>query len=153
MYLSYKANEGHIVKGGGIVSVTAFGYDLLSSILVNFNNSGKKAVSLRHFVPSDVEKVLLTKGERVISTDEFEYEFYITESSQSYLELSLYDARRIGSYDLEAQPFIDVLIKPRETHEANILVLVKAVGNEITSFVSGYEKICLLFFWTSHIDG
>ena len=33
-------------------------------------------------------------------------------------------------YDLESQSFIDSLIKPGETYEASILVLVKSENNE-----------------------
>ena len=130
LYQSHKASEGYIVQGGGIVSVATVGCDILSSIPVSFHNSGKKAVSLRRYIPAGVEKVLLVKSGEIIKHGKPEYEFYITESQEGPIEFSLHNAKKIGPYDLESQSFIDSLIKPGETYEASILVLVKSENNE-----------------------
>ncbi|MBY6191988.1 hypothetical protein KUV22_16290, partial [Microbulbifer agarilyticus] len=134
LYQSYKANEGYIVQGGGPVAVGIVDRntcEMLASIPIIFHNSGKRAVSLRRYVPAGIDEVLFVKDGKIIKDRNPTYDFYISGKQDESMIETLQKAKKFGVYDLDSYSFIDTLIEPGEIHEASIIILIHSMDNKL----------------------
>jgi len=131
-WLSYKSNDGYIVKGGGRVVVHPYKTltcNILLSIPVSYHNSGKRAVTLRRFIPADVPKVIFTKNQKMIKEVEADYKFYILEGNFTKPSNILTQLENVAEYPLDSYKHLGVLIKPNEVYEASLIITAQNYNN------------------------
>jgi len=129
---SYKSNDGYIVKGGGLVLVHPYKSstcNVLFSIPVSYHNSGKRAVTLKRFIPSHLPKVMFTKSEKIITKVAIDYKFYILEGNITKPSEVLRKLEKTNEYPLDSYKEFGVLIKPNEVYEASIIITAQNYSN------------------------
>lgn len=134
---SYKSNDGYIVKGGGRALVYPYkrtSCNMLVSIPVSYHNSGKRAVTLERFIPSNVPKVIFTKNQKLIKELVVNYKFYILEGNDTNPSQILSKLEINNEYPLDYYKQLGVLIKPNEVYEANLILTAQNYENNTRIF-------------------
>lgn len=129
---SYKSNDGYIVKGGGLVLVHPYKNstcNILLSIPVSYHNSGKRAVTLKRFMPSDVPKAIFTKNQKIIKEVKVDYKFYILEGNHTKPRNIFSKLEKITEYPLDSYKQLGALIKPNEVYEASLIITAQNYKN------------------------
>lgn len=126
LWLSYQSTDGYIVEGGGRVLVHPYidkSCQMLVSIPVSFHNSGKRAVSLQRFIPTEnVPPIIFLKNKEIIKEVGVGYKLHIFEEKILTPTHIFNLLKTTPEYSLESYRYFDKLIKPGDTFETSFVI-------------------------------
>ncbi len=129
LWQASSSNDGHIVKGGGIVTTGIVDDEeclFIAKIPIEFHNSGKTAVSLDRFIPGNIDTIIFLKDNKVLDSKDVEKELYLSNQPMiSYLPMWVKLVRQGVPFNPDSYAHIGSLIHPNESYIANLVLLAK----------------------------
>jgi len=135
LWTTNRANDPLIVYGSGAIATTTFKEgsecNLVLSIPVLFHNSGKQAVTLQRYVPTEISRVMLSRKDELQEVTEGGYELYLSALPAIYQDKSLWieSVRSTQKIDLKSFSYTNTLIPPNTQYHMYMVLVVNPYPN------------------------